>query len=100
MAGTLLAINSLLPSQSLFNEIQSVHETGFFHELDTLFKDNTAAIPAQVSKRDACILFLHVCTLHGTYPSCMQKYELASWSKAYALIISHSLPTINLAVCK
>ena len=35
MAVPLLTINSLLPSQSLFNEIQSVHETGFFHELDS-----------------------------------------------------------------
>ena len=85
MAGSLLAINSLLPSQSLFNEIQSVHETGFFHELDTLFKDNTASIPVQVSRRDVCILFLRVCALHGPSSARVQKYELARWSKAYGI---------------
>ena len=37
MAVPLLTLNSLLPSQSLFNEIQSIHETGFFHELDSFF---------------------------------------------------------------
>ena len=52
MAAPLLTINSLLPSQSLFNEIQSVHETGFFHELDSFFccKDgNFATAPTQVN---------------------------------------------------
>ena len=52
MAAPLLTLNSLLPSQSLFNEIQSIHETGFFHELDSYFicKDgNTANTPAQVN---------------------------------------------------
>ena len=32
MAASLLAVNSLLPSQSIFTEIQSIHDTGFFHE--------------------------------------------------------------------
>lgn len=52
MAAPLLTLNSLLPSQSLFNEIQSIHETGFFHELDSYFicKDgNTSNTPAQVN---------------------------------------------------
>ena len=44
----LLTLNSLLPSQSLFNEIQSIHETGFFHELDSFFccKDGVPATPS------------------------------------------------------
>lgn len=51
MAAPLLAVNSLLPSQSLFNEIQSIHETGFFHELDSFFKETPATVPTQVCKR-------------------------------------------------
>ena len=48
MAVPLLTLNSLLPSQSLFNEIQSIHETGFFHELDSFFccKDGVPPPPA------------------------------------------------------
>jgi hypothetical protein len=48
MAVPLLTLNSLLPSQSLFNEIQSIHETGFFHELDSFFccKDGVPATPS------------------------------------------------------
>ena len=36
MAASLLAVSSLLPSQSIFNEIQSIHETGFFHEIQSI----------------------------------------------------------------
>lgn len=36
MAASLLAVSSLLPSQSIFNEIQSIHETGFFHEMQSI----------------------------------------------------------------
>ena len=58
MAVPLLTLNSLLPSQSLFNEIQSIHETGFFHELDSFFccKDGIAAAPSstQVRRVDTC----------------------------------------------
>lgn len=40
MAATALAVNSsLLPSQSIFNEIQSIHETGFFHEIESFAKE-------------------------------------------------------------
>ncbi len=40
-ASLLLAVknNSLLPSQSIFNEIQSIHETGFFHEIETISRE-------------------------------------------------------------
>jgi len=36
MATSLLTVSSLLPSQSIFNEIQSIHETGFFQELHAI----------------------------------------------------------------
>ena len=40
MAAAALAVNSsLLPSQSIFNEIQSIHETGFFHEIESFVKE-------------------------------------------------------------
>ena len=31
--------NSFLPSQSIFNEIQSIHDTGLFHEIESGGKD-------------------------------------------------------------
>lgn len=52
MATPLLTLNSLLPSQSLFNEVQSIHDTGFLHELDSFFccKDAISAPnPTQVN---------------------------------------------------
>lgn len=41
MTASLLTVksNSLLPSQSIFNEIQSIHDTGFFHEIESMSKD-------------------------------------------------------------
>lgn len=41
MTASLLAVknNSLLPSQSIFNEIQSIHDTGFFHEIESMSKE-------------------------------------------------------------
>lgn len=51
MAVPVLTLNSLLPSQSLFNEIQSIHDTGFFHELDSFLccKDGlSVTAPTQV----------------------------------------------------
>ena len=37
MTASLLAVknNSLLPSQSILNEIQSIHDTGLFHEIES-----------------------------------------------------------------
>ena len=46
MAASTVAVtnqNSLLPSQSIFNEIQSIHETGFFHEIEFLVREEAAA---------------------------------------------------------
>jgi len=42
MTASLLAVknNSLLPSQSIFNEIQSIHDTGFFHEMESGGKES------------------------------------------------------------
>ena len=69
MAAPLLTLNSLLPSQSLFNEIQSIHETGFFHELDSFFvcKDgNSATTPTQVnSRKDKDVVFVWVTFTSG-----------------------------------
>ena len=41
MTASLLAVknNSLLPSQSIFNEIKSIHDTGLFHEIESGGKD-------------------------------------------------------------
>lgn len=41
MAASLLTVKntSLLPSQSIFNEIQSIHDTGFFHEIESISKE-------------------------------------------------------------
>lgn len=41
MTASLLTVksNSLLPSQSIFNEIQSIHDTGFFHEIESMSKE-------------------------------------------------------------
>lgn len=41
MAASMLAVknSSLLPSQSIFNEIQSIHDTGFFHEIESISKE-------------------------------------------------------------
>lgn len=36
MAASMLTVSSLLPSQSIFNEIQSIHETGFFQEIQAI----------------------------------------------------------------
>ncbi len=46
MAASLLAMktSSLLPSQSIFNEIQSIHDTGFFHEMESGAKDCGVAV--------------------------------------------------------
>ena len=45
MTASLLAVknNSLLPSQSIFNEIKSIHDhdTGFFHEIEAEGKDRS-----------------------------------------------------------
>lgn len=43
MAASLLAVNSLLPSQSIFTEIQSIHETGFFHEQQQQWSPQTSS---------------------------------------------------------
>lgn len=45
MAATTLTVSngSLLPSQSIFNEIQSIHDTGFFHEIESFPKDDDEA---------------------------------------------------------
>ena len=41
MTASLLSVknNSFLPSQSIFNEIQSIHDTGLFHEIESGGKD-------------------------------------------------------------
>ena len=41
MTASLLAVknNPFLPSQSIFNEIQSIHDTGLFHEIESGGKD-------------------------------------------------------------
>ncbi len=36
---TVKSNSSLLPSQSIFNEIQSIHDTGFFHEIESLSRE-------------------------------------------------------------
>lgn len=58
MAASALAVNSsLLPSQSIFMEVQSIHDTGFFQEIESILKESTQH-PAS-SVRDAC------CSLHA-----------------------------------
>ena len=41
ITASLLAVknNSLLPSQSIFNEIKSIYDTGLFHEIEAEGKD-------------------------------------------------------------
>ena len=41
MTASLLAVknNSFLPPQSIFNEIQSIHDTGLYHEIESGGKD-------------------------------------------------------------
>ena len=60
MTASLLAVkgNSLLPSQSIFNEIQSIHDTGFFHEIESISKECGGL--NLVSKR-SCMLAMNLC---------------------------------------
>lgn len=53
MAASLLAVktNSLLPSQSIFNEIQSIHDTGFFHEMESGAKECGVTIVSIIIKK-------------------------------------------------
>ena len=60
MAATALAVNSsLLPSQSIFNEIQSIHETGFFHEIESFAKEEAAGSLSTVRPALDCINATH-----------------------------------------
>ena len=52
MAASTLAVNSsLLPSQSIFTEVQSIHDTGFFQEIETLLKETAQPSPSPVRGR-------------------------------------------------
>lgn len=57
MAASLLAVknSSLLPSQSIFNEVQSIHDTGFFHEMETMSKEcGLSLVSCQASQPASC----------------------------------------------
>ena len=81
MAVPLLTLNSLLPSQSLFNEIQSIHETGFFHELDSFFscRDGVPVTPSstQVNTLD---------TMHAK-----QRWERGAYTLPNSKTILHNI---------
>ena len=50
MTASLLAVknDSFLPSQSIFNEIQSIHDTGLFHEIESGGKDCGVVLEVQL----------------------------------------------------
>jgi len=63
-----LTLNSLLPSQSLFNEVQSVHNTGYVRE--------DAASEGSHSTVSICKQFLAFCKEPDTPPFCMAAHEI------------------------
>ena len=59
MAASALAVNnSLLPSQSIFTEVQSIHDTGFFHEFESIMKEGAQSSSSTV-RREGSWLRLH-----------------------------------------